>query len=195
MLRSGVRRSSGGHPHRTPIFFEFIAIFFAVLLFASFFVNSDAALWPAYVRLSSSLCKCATAFCCRELVRCAIAKVTLALMSPCRCQSSASSCSFPNPLQQPFPSLTALVFRPHIPYRPGDVVFSMPPTIRESSSSKPNAQYRRELGRAPRLHLRQLRAVAAAGAEELGREREALPSERGSERGSSRLVAASQDPG
>ena len=31
-------------------------------------MNSDAALWPAYVRLSRSLCKCATAFRCRELV-------------------------------------------------------------------------------------------------------------------------------
>ena len=49
-------------------FFEFIAIFFAVLLLLFFFVNSDAALWPAYVRLSRSLCKCATAFRCRELV-------------------------------------------------------------------------------------------------------------------------------
>ena len=40
---------------------------FAVLLFASFFVNSDATLRSAYVRLSRSLCKCATAFRCREL--------------------------------------------------------------------------------------------------------------------------------
>ena len=41
---------------------------FSRCFFCFFFVNSDAALWPAYVRLSRSLCKCATAFRCRELV-------------------------------------------------------------------------------------------------------------------------------